>query len=97
VRLAVKDPQTAKLDKWEVTVNGLKCKSVGSMLLPSATSVPAHAFEVASGEVKQGFNEVNVANLSDFAGKLIWVELSFSGRQGKWSNSPIEAAQLEPE
>jgi hypothetical protein len=97
VRLSVKNPQTTKMDKWEVTVNGHGCRSLGQIPQSSETSLPAHAFEVASGQVKQGFNEVNVANLSDAAARLVWVELSFSGRHGKWPNSPVELAQLEPE
>jgi hypothetical protein len=97
VRLSVEDPRSARIDKLEVTVNGDRCKSLGQIQLPSGTSQPAQVFEVASGKVKQGFNEMVVANLSDTPAKLIWVELSFSDRHGKWTNSPVEVAQLEPE
>jgi hypothetical protein len=97
VRLAVEDPRTAKMDKWEVKLNGYKCKSLGQTPLPSDPKLPVHSFEVTSRQVKRCFNEVNVANLSGAAAKLIWVELSFSGLHGKWSDSPVELAQLEPE
>lgn len=97
VRFAIEQPEPAKGAEWEVRINGTKCRSLGRMTPPPASSAPTHAFEAPVSAVRRGLNEVEIQNLSDVKLQLMWVEMAFSGPEGKWSDGGVEVEQLDPE
>lgn len=96
VRLAVGPFETADEHRWKVLVNDHDCRPLEFIPYP-LPSRPALAFEVPSGAITRGFNEVEINNPTNATCKLVWVELAFSDSHGKWPTSAIEVGQLDAE
>ncbi len=96
VRLAVGPFETADQRKWKVHVNGQDCRSLEFIPYP-LPSRPSLAFEVPSGAIIRGFNQVEIHNPSNATCKLVWAELAFSASNGEWPTSVVEVGQLDPE
>ena len=96
VRLELEEVPADSVVGWRVTVNNALCEPVGKMAPPPGWTAPTLAFEIPAGALRRGHNLVRIINDSADHGRITWVEISLSNRDGHYPADGVEVASMFP-